>query len=75
MVNTASTSGTSFSTASLPLHQDQHLDHREPEVPGRGHGTLVCLALMLSMPEGSWLRLGLWLRCGLGKKPLPSIKV
>ncbi len=29
-------------------------------------GAVVCLALMLSMPEGSWLRLVLWLLCGLG---------
>ena len=29
-------------------------------------GALVCLALMLSMPAGSWWRLGLWLLCGLG---------
>jgi APA family basic amino acid/polyamine antiporter len=29
-------------------------------------GALVCLALMLSMPEGSWLRLFLWLTLGLG---------
>ena len=29
-------------------------------------GALVCLALMVSMPEGAWLRLGLWLLCGLG---------
>jgi APA family basic amino acid/polyamine antiporter len=28
-------------------------------------GALVCLALMLSMPEGSWLRLFLWLALGL----------
>ncbi len=28
-------------------------------------GALVCLALMLSMPEGSWLRLVLWLALGL----------
>jgi APA family basic amino acid/polyamine antiporter len=28
-------------------------------------GALVCLALMLSMPEGSWLRLFLWLILGL----------
>ena len=28
-------------------------------------GALVCLALMLSMPAGSWWRLGLWLLCGL----------
>jgi APA family basic amino acid/polyamine antiporter len=28
-------------------------------------GALVCLALMLSMPEGSWLRLVLWLVLGL----------
>jgi len=28
-------------------------------------GTLVCLALMLSMPEGSWLRLFIWLGLGL----------
>jgi APA family basic amino acid/polyamine antiporter len=28
-------------------------------------GALVCLALMLSMPEGSWLRLFLWLGLGL----------
>ena len=28
-------------------------------------GALVCLALMLSMPEGSWLRLFLWLVLGL----------
>ena len=26
---------------------------------------LICLAVMLSMPEGSWLRLGLWLLCSL----------
>jgi APA family basic amino acid/polyamine antiporter len=30
-----------------------------------GAGALVCLALMLSMPEGSWLRLFLWLVLGL----------
>ncbi len=28
-------------------------------------GALVCLALMLSMPAGSWWRLGLWLMAGL----------
>ncbi|MGB8993010.1 MAG: amino acid permease [Desulfobaccales bacterium] len=28
-------------------------------------GAVVCLALMLSMPAGSWLRLVLWLLCGL----------
>ncbi|MGA9756089.1 MAG: amino acid permease [Desulfobaccales bacterium] len=28
-------------------------------------GALICLALMLSMPEGSWLRLVLWLILGL----------
>jgi APA family basic amino acid/polyamine antiporter len=28
-------------------------------------GVLVCLALMLSMPQGSWLRLFLWLILGL----------
>ena len=28
-------------------------------------GALVCLALMLSMPAGSWLRLALWLLLGL----------
>jgi APA family basic amino acid/polyamine antiporter len=28
-------------------------------------GALICLALMLSMPEGSWLRLFLWLLLGL----------
>ena len=28
-------------------------------------GALVCLALMLSMPAGSWWRLGLWLLIGL----------
>lgn len=28
-------------------------------------GALVCLGLMLSMPEGSWLRLFLWLGLGL----------
>jgi APA family basic amino acid/polyamine antiporter len=28
-------------------------------------GALVCLALMLSMPAGSWWRLGLWLSLGL----------
>jgi len=28
-------------------------------------GAVVCLALMLSMPAGSWLRLGLWLLAGL----------
>ncbi|MFZ5447488.1 MAG: amino acid permease [Thermodesulfobacteriota bacterium] len=28
-------------------------------------GVLVCLGLMLSMPEGSWLRLFLWLALGL----------
>ncbi|MFA5111911.1 MAG: amino acid permease [Desulfobaccales bacterium] len=28
-------------------------------------GALVCLALMLSMPGGSWLRLALWLLLGL----------
>jgi APA family basic amino acid/polyamine antiporter len=28
-------------------------------------GALVCLALMLSMPQGSWLRLFLWLMLGL----------
>jgi basic amino acid/polyamine antiporter, APA family len=28
-------------------------------------GALVCLGLMLSMPEGSWLRLFLWLVLGL----------
>jgi APA family basic amino acid/polyamine antiporter len=30
-----------------------------------GAGALVCLALMLSMPEGSWLRLFIWLGLGL----------
>jgi basic amino acid/polyamine antiporter, APA family len=33
--------------------------------PVAAAGALVCLALMLSMPEGSWLRLFLWLALGL----------
>jgi basic amino acid/polyamine antiporter, APA family len=28
-------------------------------------GAMVCLALMLSMPESSWVRLGGWLGLGL----------
>ena len=28
-------------------------------------GALVCLGLMLSMPEGSWVRLFIWLGLGL----------
>jgi basic amino acid/polyamine antiporter, APA family len=28
-------------------------------------GAMVCLSLMLSMPESSWLRLFLWLIVGL----------
>jgi APA family basic amino acid/polyamine antiporter len=33
--------------------------------PVAAAGVLVCLALMLSMPEGSWLRLCIWLALGL----------
>ena len=33
--------------------------------PVAAAGALVCLALMLSMPEGSWLRLFIWLALGL----------
>ena len=33
--------------------------------PVAATGALVCLALMLSMPAGSWLRLFLWLALGL----------
>jgi APA family basic amino acid/polyamine antiporter len=29
-------------------------------------GALISLALMLSMPAGSWWRLGVWLVLGLG---------
>jgi basic amino acid/polyamine antiporter, APA family len=33
--------------------------------PVAAAGALICLALMLSMPEGSWLRLCIWLVLGL----------
>jgi hypothetical protein len=37
-----------------------------PIAGARRPNALVCLALMLSRPEGSRLRLDVWLLCGLG---------